>query len=338
MTALPRNTILLGDVRERLAELPDGSIDTVITSPPYYGLRDYGEPGQLGLEPDVHGWVKDLRAVFREVARVIRPTGSAWLNLGDSFSRHVRHGAPPKSLLLAPERLLLALSQDGWVVRNKVIWSKTNPMPSSVTDRLSLTYEVVYFLVRSKAYFFDLDAIREAHTSSRAKRARPPRNIAAGWAGPLASPREGLRRAQAEGRPGHPLGKNSGDVWRIATQGFSGAHFAVWPEELVRRPLLATCPEKVCTACGRPWRRRALRSRDLPAELEGVVTAPEVRPDCRCGAPTACGVVLDPFFGTGTTGVVAAGYGRDWLGVELNPKYAQMARERLGLVPPEAAA
>ncbi len=338
MKTLPRNTILVGDVRERLCELPTASIDTVITSPPYYGLRDYGAEGQLGLEPDVHGWVKDLRAVLREVARVVKPTGSLWLNLGDSFSRNTKHGAPPKGLLLAPERLLLALAQDGWIVRNKAVWAKSNPMPSSVGDRLSLTYEVVYFLVRSKIYFFDLDAIRERHTSSLGKRSRPPRNVPTGWAGPLAAPRDGLRRAQGDGRPGHPLGKNPGDVWQIATRGNGSAHFAVFPEELLRRPILATCPEKVCTACGMPWKRRVLRSRDLPAELEGVVTLPEVRPDCRCSASTLPGVVLDPFFGTGTTGVVAARYGRDWVGIELNPAYAAMARKRLGLSPPEVAA
>ncbi|TYK44577.1 DNA-methyltransferase [Actinomadura decatromicini] len=337
MKRLPRNTILVGDVRERLRDLPEASVDTVITSPPYFGLRDYGVDEQLGLEPHVDAWTANLQRVFADVARVIKPTGSVWLNLGDSFSRHPRHGAPPKGLLLAPERLLLALTEDGWIVRNKVIWAKSNPMPSSVTDRLSLTYEVVYFLVRSKEYFFDLDAIREPHRSSAAKRSRSPRNIGGGWAGPLAAPREGLRRSGIV-RPGHPLGKNPGDVWQIATRGTASAHFAVFPEELVRRPLLATCPEKVCSACGRPWRRRVLRSRDLPTELEGVITLPELRPDCRCGAPTVPGVVLDPFFGTGTTGAVAARYGRDWVGIELNPDYAEMARARLGLTPPETAA
>jgi site-specific DNA-methyltransferase (adenine-specific) len=341
MTArpLPRNAILVGDVRECLRDLPDGSIDTVITSPPYYGLRDYGAEGQLGLEADVQGWVENLRAVFADVARVIKPTGSVWLNLGDAFSRHPRNGAPPKGLLLAPERLLLALADDGWIVRNKVVWAKTNPAPSSVGDRLSLTYEVVYFLVRSKSYFFDLDAIREPHRSTVAKRSRPPRNIAGagGWAGPLASPREGLRRGGTI-RPGHPLGKNPGDVWQVATRGTSSSHFAVFPEELIRRPILATCPEKVCTACGSPWQRRVLRSRDLPAELEGVTTLPELRPACGCEAPTRPGVVLDPFFGTGTTGAVATRYGRDWVGIELNSDYVAMAEERLGLSPPEAAA
>src|SRR5579859_2029963 len=144
MTELPRNTILIGDATTRLRELPNASVDCVITSPPYYQLRNYQAAGQIGLEPSVDGWVRALTPVFAEAARVLKPTGALWLNLGDSFSRHHRYGAAPKSLLLAPERLLLALSQEGWIVRNKVIWSKTNPLPSSVTDRLSLTYEVVY--------------------------------------------------------------------------------------------------------------------------------------------------------------------------------------------------
>lgn len=308
MTGLPRNSILTGDAVERLRELPSASVDCVITSPPYFQLRNYGAQGQIGLEPHVDEWTQSLRRVFAETARVLKPTGALWLNLGDSFSRHPRYGAPPKSLLLAPERLLLALAADGWIVRNKIIWSKTNPLPSSVTDRLSLTYEVVYFLVREARYFFDLDAIREPHRSSAVKRARPPLNLTPDWAGPLATTLGGLRRARAAGTPGHPLGKNPGDVWQIATHGYRGAHFATFPEALIRRPLLATCPKAVCTSCGQSWRE-----------------------SCGSDAPTRPGVVLDPFFGSGTVGMAASKLGRDWLGIELNPAYVQLAESRLGL-------
>jgi len=310
----PRNTILTGDALAILRELPSASVDTVVTSPPYYALRDYGSPGQLGLEANVAGWVAGLRQVLREAGRVLVPTGGLWLNLGDSFSRHPRYGAAAKSLILAPERLVLALEQDGWIVRNKVIWAKTNPLPSSVTDRLSLTYEVVYFLVRSGRYFFDLDAIREPHRSSTTKRSRVPQQQPPVWAGPLAATRGGLRRARATGEPGHPLGKNPGDVWQIATRGFRGAHFATFPPELVRRPILATCPPEVCTDCGRP----------AGARLGGC------KP-CVCGAPARPGLVLDPFFGTGTVGLVARTLGRDWLGIELNPAYVRLAYDRLGM-------
>jgi len=309
-----RNTILIGDAAERLSELPPSSVDTVVTSPPYFQLRDYGVESQLGMEPTVHGWVANLREVFREVARVLVPTGSLFLNLGDSFSRHPKYGAPNKSLLLAPERLLLALAQDGWIVRNKLIWAKTNPLPSSVTDRFTLTYEWVYFLVRQERYFFDLDAIREPPRTAQAARRRQPRGGRPDWAaGPLAATLGGLR----SGAAGHPLGKNPGDVWPIATRGFKGAHFATFPPELVRRPILAACPSVVCTACGQ-------------GQKVGTGTLP-----CDCHAPARRGIVADPFFGTGTVGLVAQELCRDWLGIELNPVYARLAEQRLGLAPPE---
>jgi site-specific DNA-methyltransferase (adenine-specific) len=312
---LPTNTILTGDALAVLKTLPPASVDCVVTSPPYYQLRDYGVAGQLGLEPTVDGWVSDVRQICREAARVLVPTGALWLNLGDSFSRHPKYGAPTKGLLLAPERLLLALAGDGWLVRTKVIWAKTNPIPSSVTDRLSLTYEVIYFLVRQRTYFFDLDAIREPHRTAASRQARTPLGGRPEWAGPLAGSQDGLRRARAAGVPGHELGKNPGDVWSVATRGFSGAHFATFPPELVRRPILATCPAAVCTACG-----------------QGQKSAGRWVP-CDCDAPTRPGVALDPFFGTGTVGLVAREQGRDWLGIELNPAYVRLAERRLGLAP-----
>src|SRR2546428_10138488 len=128
----------------------------------------------MGLEAMVRDWVASRRVVFGEVARVLKPTGAMWLDLGDTYSQRASHGAPIKSLLLAPERLLLALSRDGWIVRNKVIWAKTNPMPHSVTDRLSTTHDFVYFLVRSPRYFFDLHPIREPHRSSRERPGHRP--------------------------------------------------------------------------------------------------------------------------------------------------------------------
>jgi len=284
MTRHERNRILIGDATVQLRLLPPDSIDCVVTSPPYYGLRDYGMAGQLGLESNVGAWVDAMRSVFAEVARVLKPTGSFWLNLGDSFSTHPRFGAQAKGQLLAPERLLLGLVDDGWIVRNKVIWTKPNAMPTSVIDRLNTTHEYVYFLVRSRRYFFDLDAIREPHRTNRRIGQRRPPDLTK-VIGPLAAKRDGLSRARLNGVPGHPLGKNPGDTWSIATRSFRGAHFATFPEALVRRPILATCPRG--------------------------------------------GVVLDPFFGTGTVGVVAEQLGRDWIGIELNPAYAAMAEERI---------
>ncbi len=339
-----RNTILVGDAVTRLREIPPATIDTVISSPPYFLLRDYQVVGQLGLEDSVDEWVRRLRVVMAEVARVLTPTGSVWLNLGDTYSRHDKFGAPPKGLLLAPERLLLALSADGWRCRNKIIWHKPNGMPTSVGDRLSTNYDVVYFLTRSQHYYFDLDAIRVPHVSSQGRTAGVADKRRPDWAGPLAGSNSGLHRFRPPGIPGHLLGKNPGDVWRIPTRPFQGAHFATFPEALVERPLLATCPEKVCVGCGTPWKRtpgktfilgtrrpagRDRHVRRYPGAWRVLRQPGPMAASCGCDAASRPGVVLDPFFGTGTVGVVAQRLGRDWLGIELNPGYAELAWSRL---------
>jgi site-specific DNA-methyltransferase (adenine-specific) len=329
---LPRNAILLGDVRKRLAGLPASSVDCVITSPPYFGVRNYDHEQQLGTEADVDGWVDELRAVCREVARVLRPTGSLWLNLGDGYSRRTAEGASSKSLLLGPSRVALALLADGWILRNQVVWAKSNPMPTSVADRLSCTYEVVYFFTRSRFYHFDLDAIRvplrttRRQTTSDASRTYPPSGAGApnrqGW---THNDNQGLSRMKAGGRAGHPLGKNPGDVWTLPTAGFRGGHFAAFPRALVERPLLATCPERVCSVCGRAWQR------ELERREGRLLAVGELQPTCRCEAEGLPGVVLDPFMGTGTTALVAEEHGRDWVGIELNPGYVGLAEERLAV-------
>jgi site-specific DNA-methyltransferase (adenine-specific) len=312
MQIQPRNTILMGDAAERLSGLPAGWIDCVVTSPPFFRLRDYGVPGQIGLESSVDDWMESLRAVFRQLARVLKPGGAVWVDLADSYSHAARYG-PIKSLLLAPERLLLRLVADGWIVRNKVIWQKRSPMPSGVGDRLEATYDILYLLVRSRRYFFDLDAIRE------------PRPDGSGTA----------------------LGKNPGDVWHIETARFSGSHFATFPARLVERPLLATCPAKVCLACGAPWKTQTTREyvgrrvsfkrdpyvRRHPVRYSVIRRDPRLRPGCDCRAATRPGLVLDPFLGTGTVGAVAEQHGRDWLGMEISPAYCELAWRRVRCVP-----
>lgn len=326
----PRKTILLGDARERLVELPPSSVDCVITSPPYFGVRNYGHDHQLGAGPNIEHWVSELRVVCREVARVLRPTGSLWINLGDSFSRRSAEGAPTKSLLLGPSRVALTLVKDGWTLRNQIIWAKSNPMPSSVTDRLSTTHELIYFFTRSTRYYFNLDAIRQPLVTAKEQatnspaRTYPPIGTGAinrqGW---KLNDNRGLSRLKASGLAGHPLGKNPGDVWTLPTAGFRGGHFAAYPLALVERPLLATCPEQVCAACGTPWQR------SLERRHGRLLATGELHPACRCGAEGVPGLVLDPFIGTGTTALAAEKHGRDWLGIELNVEYAAMAKERL---------
>ncbi len=332
---IPRNEILVGDAAEKLRSLPSASVDCVITSPPYWNLRDYRVDGQIGLEATVDDWVDSLRTVFAEVARVLKPGGGMWVNVGESFSQSPKSGVPPKSMVCAPERLLLALAEDGWIVRSKCIWHKNNAMPNGVADRLNGTYEPIYFLVRSPRYYFDLSRLRE------------PKEVTPQLLAKALPADDGTSLADAIGDPSHPiLGTNPGDVWRIATKGFRGPHAATFPPEVVRRPLLATCPEAVCTSCGIPWKRKE-RTWRVPVgdgssgrrDDDGYVMrfdktwntlrqSAELVP-CACKAPTVRGVVLDPFFGVGTVGTVAEEHGRDWIGIEINPEYADLAQQRI---------
>jgi DNA modification methylase len=324
MSALPHNQILVGDARKVLPALPAGSVDCVISSPPYFQLRNYQHDHQIGLEVHVDDWVHELLGVTRKLAVVLKGSGSLWLNLGDTYSRHAKQGAGQKSLLLGPERLALALISDGWILRNKVIWAKTNPVPSSVADRLANTYDLVYFLVRERRYFFDLDAVRIPHRSTRKPTQARGWSLPHGWR-PPSSPSDngGLNHLKTAGRVGHRLGKNPGDVWALATGGYRVAHHSIFPERLIVRPLLATCPEKVCVHCGRPWTREAVRS------LGTLAVAGKLAPDCACKAASHPGLVLDPFMGSGTVAAVATRLGRRWLGIEINPQFARLAEERV---------
>jgi site-specific DNA-methyltransferase (adenine-specific) len=322
---LPRKRILLGDALLRLRTLPDAAVDCVVTSPPYFALRNYGMTGQLGAGSSVDSWVAQLRAVLTELARVLTPTGSLWLNLGDSYSRGSDWGAPAKSLLLGPERLLLELLRDGWIVRNKIVWAKANPTPSSATDRLTCTWEPLYLLTRQGRYHFDLDVIRRPHRSRLKNRGQVLRRDARrAWNGPLAGDQQGLDALKSAGRVGHPLGKNPGDVWRLATSNFRGGHFATFPEALVEPCLKAGCPTWTCAACGLPWARQLVNR-----QLGRLAVLGELAPSCRCDAARRPGLVLDPFLGSGTVAVVAERLGRDWLGIELNPDFVRMSWRRI---------
>jgi DNA modification methylase len=342
----PRNEILVGDALDRLRGFATESVDCVVSSPPFYLLRNYGTDGQIGLEETVDEWVERLRVVMREVRRVLTPTGSVWLDLGDSYSRRPRSGAPAKSLLLAPERLALALVADGWILRSKVIWAKTNPMPSSVGDRLTNTYDVVFHLVKQARYHYDLASIRTPQRSDQRRSDNSAGLRRPDWAGPKAGSNSGLKRFRP---PGVPLvGKNPGDVWFLPTAHYRGAHFATFPERLVERPILATCPLRVCTICSTPWRRQPgktfvfgqrkgtdhdakvdPRVRRYPSSWRVLHQPGPLEKGCKCDGSTRPGLVLDPFFGTGTVGAVAQRLGRDWIGIELNPDYAQLSWRRL---------
>ena len=221
-------------------------------------------------------------------------------------------GAPKKSLLMAPERLASALMDDGWLLRNKIVWAKTNTRPTSATDRLACAWEIIYLFVRSPRYFFDLDAIRVPHTSraplAKPKRPARPKRPAETWRGLNADNTRGLDVLKAQGLVGHPLGKNPRDVWQLATSNFRGAHFATFPLSLAERMVRAGCPEQRCTSCYLPWRRTVRR-------LGSTAVRGALQPRCGCDAPGEPGLVLDPFLGAGTTAIAAEQLGHDWLGV-----------------------
>lgn len=303
-------TLWKGDALHVLRSLPGGSADCAVTSPPYYGLRDYGEPGQYGHEETPAEYVETIRRVCLELRRVLTTDGTLWLNLGDTYSSKANAGAsvgatrrqdradviparrnttadaPYKSLLMLPERIILALLGDGWVLRNKIVWPKTNPLPESVRDRLTSSWEPVYLLTQSARYWFDVDAVRVPATGRSSGSTNDTRAAYGAAAGAVGT---GDRRWG-----GNPLStineprdeRRLTDVWPMATARFTEAHFAVFPEELVRRCVLAGC-----------------------------------RPG---------GTVLDPFCGSGTTGRAATGHGRRFVGIDLSAKYLDLAlRTRL---------
>ncbi|MBC6451339.1 site-specific DNA-methyltransferase [Actinokineospora sp. HBU206404] len=317
-----------------MAGMADESVDSIVTSPPYWGLRDYGVPGQYGQESSVRDYVNRLRGVFTQARRVLARDGTLWLNLGDvyggSWHNYVAPGStattaadprrrsrgthlPPqaaeryKNLLGLPWQVAFALVDDGWTLRNAIVWHKPNAMPESVRDRLSCRYEMLFLLVRSRRYWFDLDPIRE------------PVALREGTI--LGGPSKSRRGAPAEARrygqhqfakydnceafgdhehgsamkptgerhsASHPHGRNPGDVWSIPTRPYRGAHFAVSPIDIPLRCIAAGC-----------------------------------RPD---------GTVLDPFSGAGTTGVAALSLGRSFIGIDVNPEFHELARSRFAPV------
>ena len=215
-------------------------------------------------------------------------------------------------------------------MRNRVVWAKTTPLPSPIADRLTNGYEFVYHLVKQPRYFYDLDSIRLPLASSLKPKSRGGVTVTPiAVLGDLAGPRLGLAKLAAEGRTGHPLGRNPTDVWSLPPGRSVGGHFATFPQALARRPILATCPERVCTKCQQSWRRSTMPVREVDGKPQ-----PRALVSCKCGSSTRPGLVLDPFAGSGTTLRVARDLGRDALGIELAPRFAQLARERAGLSDP----
>ena len=347
-----RNQILVGAAQEQLARIPDGSVQCCVTSPPYYGLRDYGMAGQLGQEATLQQYVQSLVNVFREVRRVLRDDGLLWLNLGDSYAQEKGHGhwtsqqakgdengqrvrkfwaargaedfgLKPKDMMGVPWRVAFALQDDGWYLRSDVIWSKPNCMPESVSDRPTKSHEYVFLLSKSRYYFYDQDAIREPHTMTPQRRlSRVEDRETFGQRQPHTE--AGYRLRPEVGIDGHSNGRNKRTVWNINPKPYKGAHFAVMPEELASICIKAGTSERgCCSKCGAPWRRRF--NPETKAQAGWA-------PGCTCEAGIEPCLVLDPFSGAGTTAVTAARLGRAYLGVELNPSYVELALKRLAPV------
>ncbi len=300
--------LINADVMDGLRQIEDESIHCVVTSPPYWGLRDYGINGQIGLEPTPDEHVCKLAEVFREVWRVLRTDGTVWLNLGDSYARmqegnvaqtvmkgRVKSaGLKPKDLVGIPWRVAFALQAEGWYLRQDIIWSKPNPMPESVRDRCTKAHEYIFMLSKSKRYYYDIDAIKEpalygvpnSPNSIKSpmgqgftRRADKQRGHSRRHAGFNERWDQMTKEEQCSGM------RNKRSVWEISTKPFKEAHFATFPPDLIRPCILAGCPEG--------------------------------------------GTVLDPFGGAGTTALVSEGLGRNSILIELNEKYVEIAKRRL---------
>lgn len=273
--------IIEGSAQQVLAELPSEIADCIVTSPPYFKQRDYGVDDQVGDEQTSDAYVERLVAIFREARRVLRSTGTLWLNLGDKFE--------DGNLLGLPWRVAIALNADGWRLRADIIWHKPNAMPHSAKNRPTIDHEYLFMFSKSADYFYDADAIREPHvTFTENSKMRGGRSHFGKVNG---TPEKGKNGGSSNLHSGrwdqafHPLGRNKRTVWSVPLSKFRDSHFAVFPEKLIQPCVLAGCPKG--------------------------------------------GLVLDPFLGSGTTAVVATVNARHFLGIEINPKYCDMARSRL---------
>jgi len=362
-----------GDVLEILKRLPDESVDCIITSPPYWGLRDYGVEEQIGLEKTLEEYLEKLLQITIELKRILKKTGVMFWNHGDSYNGSQGHfnaknpkaregklipdwiNYPKKCMHLQNYRLILKMiDEQGWILRNIVIWYKPNHLPSSVKDRFTNAYEPVFMLVKSRKYWFDLNAVRVSHKTDAVNKLRDKSQE------PYNNSFPGGHFSPGERPEGHSLGKNPGDLWVIPTQPFPEAHFATFPEKLVRPMIKAGCPQWICKKCGK-IRERIIDKSYIPTR-PGVNTGKgksgtDLDPnqsfhrrditkyrmkieynvigwtDCGCNADWEAGIVLDPFMGSGTVAKVAEELGRKWIGIELNPKYCGIVEKRLSEVP-----
>jgi len=270
--------ILRGNALDKLKEIPEQSIHTCITSPPYFNLRNYGHKDQLGLESNSEEFIQNLVNVFSQVKRVLKDDGTLWLNMGDTWDKN-------KQLLGIPWRTALALQQDGWILRSDIIWHKPNVMPSSVRDRVTNCHEYIFLLSKNKKYYYDNEIIKEDSTFKNSKGEFRPNGMAG--IGKKNKGKKGFEIRSGLSNMKEQPKRNKRSVWTITNKPFKDAHFAVFPPDLIEPCVLAGCPKN--------------------------------------------GTILDPFAGSGTTGVVAQKHNRNAVLVELNDEYIKIAKKRLGM-------
>jgi DNA modification methylase len=383
--------ILHGDCIESLKSLEDQSVNTCITSPPYYGLRDYGtadwikgnidcdhtyhvasaynknfnerwgnpsgnrkqeserhnveykkeckkcgaqrKDKQLGMEDTIEEFTENLVTVFKEVKRVLRDDGTVWLNLGDSYSKK-------QQLIGAPWRVALALQDDGWYLRQDIIWNKPNAMPESIKNRCTKAHEYIFLLSKNKKYYYDNEAIKEDCVGKDERKWADTYDI-------QGDTNAGIKRTKRYSKD-NDFKRNRRSVWTVTTKPFKGAHFATFPKDLIEPCVLAGCPEKMCCDCGEPYQRQMKKTGEFQRRWSKTIATAEGSPhegqssmqniyedlglqkQCDCETnETKGGIVLDPFGGSGTTGIVAANNNRNAILLELNAEYIELAKARI---------
>jgi DNA modification methylase len=349
---LNKYQFLNGNALDKLRELPDNLVQCVTTSPPYWQLRDYFSPDQLGHEDTPDEYIEKLVAIFAELKRVLRDDGVLWVNIGDTYStvkkgytntfhqaeeasdilssmgidKKTPDGMKSKNLLFIPTRFAMAMQRDGWIVRSEVIWDKANAMPDGAKDRPTRSHEYLYQFSMKQKYFWDYNNMQEDSVSTHGNIMR------------FGSRKQKGTNRHDQDRSFENYGKrNKRSVWRTSVSSYNGGHFATYPPELIEPAIIASTSEKgCCPTCRTPWGRTLVKEKKEDNSKKGyelILVDKGWTPGCKCGEEkTNKCIVLDPFSGVATTGLVALNNNLDYIGIEINKEYIEESKKRLGLV------